>query len=939
VRDLKNVSAFLVLFLFSSAALASDVDEFKIKRELVFEFTQKPVVTIKGDQATIAFTSKAFCDATVAIENADGKIVRHLASGVLGKNAPEPFKKNSLKQVMVWDGKNDQGVYIDDKDAITVRVSLGLKPQFERTLFWSPHKRVGNNSPIIAAAPEGVYVSQGCGVDHVRLFNHDGNYARTIYPFPARALERVRGLTRTTFPQDGQRLPLKHGAKHKSTLLTSGSNMTNKYGCAANAMAVLGKRIALAFHKTTRLNTDGAAGGLAIQGSVPAIPIAYRGKVHSVPPRSAAFSPDGKTLYVTGYRFRPPRSSPAEWLPCVMQLDYASGGKLQVFAGSSNLADARSKTQAFKVPLSVACDAKGRVYVADFMNNRIQVYTPDGKLFKSVPVKHPAHVDVSPKTGELYVFSWMVSNRFVSSAAYKIPATLTRLGPVEDPKVKAVYLLPLNGYNATMSWNRTGGLEFRMAVDFWAKTPTVWVIPGMIHGFGNWGVVEQKSDLRGTGLLLLQEAGGKLIVKRDFNVDVTKAVVRAKPPVIQRQRLYVHPVTGTLYIAEGDSGVMKSFMQLVEIDPATGKTRLVNLPTTAEDMAIGLDGLFYLRDDFMVGRFDPKSWREIPWDYGEVRASWGFDKGERSCKLIAGLPLPSTGRYGWWHLGGMAVSPKGNLVVTCANRTKKQDHRKTGENPYAKKGQAGSVASKYAPMVYPGRQIGWETHVWDKHGKLVQKDVLPGLAVTNGIGIDKDNNLYVTADQLRAYDGKPYFLKHTNTLIKFPLGKGKVTTKGDRSVPVPLDRKAWPERPQDLSGAWVDGAEWFYGGVGFSGWRSGLSCICWNTRPALDLFARSFAPEIDHFSVAVLDTNGNLILRVGQYGNVDDGVPLIAKGGPANPRSVGGDEVVLFHAAYVATHTDRRLFIADAGNARILSVKLDYYATATVALKDVPEGQ
>jgi SMP-30/gluconolaconase/LRE-like protein len=935
--------------MFATGASGAGFDELKVKREGVFEFTQKPVVTVKGDQVTIAFTSKAFCDATVAIEEngaavvggnsnaaARPRIVRHLASGVLGKNAPAPFKKDSKKQVVVWDGKNDQGVYIDDKDAITVRVSLGLKPQFERTLFWSPHKRVGNNSPIIAASPEGVYVSQGCGVDHVRLFNHDGSYARTIYPFPAGTLKQVRGLAWAAFPPDGQSLPLKHGPKHKSTLLTSGSNMIpspGKYGCAANAMAVSGKRIALAFHKSSRLSTDGA-GGLDMAGGVPAVAISYGGKTLSVPPRSAAFSPDGKTLYVTGYLFKPKYPRPSEWLACVMRLDYAKGGKAEVFAGSSKLADARSQTQAFKIPLSVACDAKGRVYVADFMNNRVQVYTPDGKLFKSVPVKHPARVDVNPKTGELYVFSWMVSNRFVKSDKYKVSATLTRLGPVEDPKVKASYVLPLNGYNPTISWNRTGGLQYRFAVDFWAKTPTAWVIPGTIHGFGGWGVVEQKSDLRGTGLLLLQEANGKLIVKRDFHADVTQSVVRAKPPVVQRQRLYVHPVTGMLYVAEGDSGVMKSFMQLVEIDPATGKTRLLNLPVTAEDMAIGLDGLFYLRDDYMVGRFDPKSWREIPWDYGEVRKSWGFDKGKRNRSLVAGLPLPSTGRYGWWHLGGMAVSPKGNLVVTCANRTKKQDRRSTGENPYAKKGHTGGAASKYTPTVYPGRQIGWETHVWDKHGKLVRKDALPGLAVTNGIGIDKDDNLYVMADQLRAYDGKPYFLKHTSTLIKVALGKGKFITKGTRSVPVPLDREAWPKRPQDLAGGWVDGAEWLYGGVGFSGWRSGSSCICWNTRPALDLFARSFAPEIDHFSVAVLDTNGNLILRVGKYGNVDDGNPLIAKGGPAKPRSVGGDEVALFHAAYVGTHTDRRLFIADAGNGRIVSVKLDYHATETVALKE-----
>ena len=43
------------------------------------------------------------------------------------------------------------------------------------------------------------------------------------------------------------------------------------------------------------------------------------------------------------------------------------------------------------------------------------------------------------------------------------------------------------------------------------------------------------------------------------------------------------------------------------------------------------------------------------------------------------------------------------------------------------------------------------------------------------------------------------------------------------------------------------------------------------------------------------------------------------------------------HGAYLATQTDRRLFIADAGNGRILSVKLDYHSSEQVSLKDAQE--
>ncbi len=124
------------------------------------------------------------------------------------------------------------------------------------------------------------------------------------------------------------------------------------------------------------------------------------------------------------------------------------------------------------------------------------------------------------------------------------------------------------------------------------------------------------------------------------------------------------------------------------------------------------------------------------------------------------------------------------------------------------------------------------------------------------------------------------------------------------------------------------------GSAGFNTADPG-SCACVNARSTLDYFARSFAPEPDQYRVAVLDSNGNLILHVGQYGNVEDGKPLVAGAGPHATRSIGGDEVGLFHARFVATQTDRRLFIADQGTACIRSVRLGYHSEACAPLKDV----
>ena len=194
-------------FVTCNSLFAADIDEFKVKRQEVFEFAEKPTVKREGDTVTITFASRGYCDATVAVEDADGlspRIVRHLGSGVLGPNAPAPFQKSSLSQKIVWDCKTDQGKYLDNLDRYTVRVSLGLKPRFERTLLWDPKRRISYYPPILAAAAEGVYVCQSKGLDLVSLFDHAGNYVRTTYPFPASQLDKTQGLEWRTFPQDGR---------------------------------------------------------------------------------------------------------------------------------------------------------------------------------------------------------------------------------------------------------------------------------------------------------------------------------------------------------------------------------------------------------------------------------------------------------------------------------------------------------------------------------------------------------------------------------------------------------------------------------------------------------------------------------------------------------------------------------------------------------------
>ncbi len=932
---MRNRNVLIALVLIPATLLAQDTkwkhkptsaaEEFRVKREAVFEFSKKPELTNDGDTCTIAFETKGFCDVTVAIEDAEGKILRHLVSGVLGPKAPAPLQKNSKAQKLLWDGKNDQGDYLkeDVKRGCSVRVSLGLKPQFERTLFWSPKKKAGTLA--LHASPDGVYIGESGGIDHVRLYDHKGNYVKAVYPFPAHQIDHINSLKMHTFIQDGKRKPLKRGYLQSTLLTVNGDPYGSPTGITA--IAANKSQVALAGFHLNRLAADGSSGGASLYGPPIALPQTGKKKNEMLAPRSIALSPDGKWLYLAGYvgSYNDQSWGSRTWGSMVMRMAYNGNEPPTLFAGDLQQGKTGNATGQFRMPTSVACDLKGRVYVSDFMNDRIQIFDADGKHLKSLSTPKPALVKIHQKTGDIYVFSLMLLEVGFHRTSQKgeIEASMSHLGPYENPVLKNKCPLPLTGYAKGTHYNGLGGLQHVIELDSWAEKPTIWIINND----------PKQADTPAGHAQLFEETKNKLVLKRSFTDEAKKAVKRLKPPVLWRQRLIVNPVTGKLYVAEGDSGVMKSVNQLVELDPASGAIKFVDLPLGSEDLCFDVDGRVYLRTGKYVVRYSWKEgiWREIPWDYGEEVNNHGWGMGARAASFISGLSTPGHRSHAFWQLGGMDVSLKGHLAVTTCN----------GANPGIRMPSTGTQNIKlagraYTPKVYPGRMRWGEIHIWDKHGKLIREDAVPGMGHLNGIGIDQDDNIYALAASRRMFNGKQFDpalgYDPSGTVIKFLAGKTKVLSSST-SIPVPLGESQRPKRSIDIAGmttGWVEGAEWFYGGIGFS---TPSGCICWNSRFSKDYFNRSIAPESLNYSVAIIDSSGNLILRMGKYGNVDDGKPLVAAGGPKGARSMGGDEVSLFYACYVASHTDKRIFIADAGNARILSVKLGYHTDEKIRIR------
>ena len=112
------------------------------------QFAKKPTVTRAGGRTRIEFAADRATDVAVTVEDSRGKVIRHLAAGVLGKNPPEPLRSNSLAQALEWDGKDDLGkplppgnytVFIETarehgtRQLIRARVTLGAEP-FTQTL-------------------------------------------------------------------------------------------------------------------------------------------------------------------------------------------------------------------------------------------------------------------------------------------------------------------------------------------------------------------------------------------------------------------------------------------------------------------------------------------------------------------------------------------------------------------------------------------------------------------------------------------------------------------------------------------------------------------------------------------------------------------------------------------------------------------------------------
>ncbi|MCX7804247.1 MAG: hypothetical protein N3A38_03555, partial [Planctomycetota bacterium] len=413
-------------------------------------FSAKPTAIRDGDGARIRFAVSAPTDVAVYIEDAGGRVVRHLVAGVLGQNPPPPLKPG-LVQELIWDGKADYGKPAGG-GPFQVRVALGFGAKCDR-IFSRPEKFSGQCT--LAVGPDGaLYVRENaCQVTNfpkrrLVVLNRDGSYRRTLLPFASTpGGEGGRGVP-GVITLGGRPVP---GRESEVDL------MPWIGGSAVATMAVSADGKVLYFplcggnpFRPAEIMQIATNGG-GVLGRHP-LDRAKIGELPEFAERShLAVSSDGKSLFIAGLQDRRGKGAPA----VIYRLRLPECAGLDVFFGERNV-PGRDAARLGAMTGGLASDGKGNLLACDPANNRVLVLgEDDGRVKGEIACDAPSHVGVHRASGAVYV----VANG-------KGGARLVKYAAWKDARPAAELPLPRKG---------AGADTVNMVVDGAADRAVIWL--------------------------------------------------------------------------------------------------------------------------------------------------------------------------------------------------------------------------------------------------------------------------------------------------------------------------------------------------------------------------------------------------------------------------------------------------------------------------------
>ncbi|MCX7804723.1 MAG: hypothetical protein N3A38_05975 [Planctomycetota bacterium] len=828
-------------------------------REETFEFAVKPTVKKENGKWVISFASKGKCDATVAILDREGRVIRHLASGVLGENAPWPFRQDSLSQRLEWDGKDDLGA--PAPPGCVARVSLGLRVEFARMLC-PAEDGVASRGPVgLATDREGnLYVLEGdlwvfppgvaavIQVLSVKAFDREGNYLRTLVPFraelPAEQVSEIEFLTTA----DGRRIPLSGPSNHRPYCgFTRGAPQTTRhlpvitrggeliFPCGSDSLS--GHR------RFIRIGTNGSARKDRYEG-----PPFHPGAVSSGN-IFAALSPDEKYLYYAGARSKRGRGTAV--CHAVYRVELEGKEPAAPFLGKES--EPGTAEGQFNDPRGVDVDAEGRIFVGDYMNDRVQVFDPSGRFLKAMPVTGPEQIRVNRKTGAIYVLSVRDRGRkhtYTKDITWEVyeDKSVIRFASLEDWREAARLDLP----KRTKHMHDAGPV---MILDTSRDEPVLWLANVGRQGTDDflWKAVDR----------------GEKIERVPHKVRRLDRHAHIGPPLAADRR------NNELYAFGSAAGH-------VRINPETGEVRKLELAGEEGKTALGIvgsaavgpRGLLYVRTAKML-------------DKGE--RMWLIRRFDREGKLVpferAGEFVETNGKQAGTPFNEQAtpfaVGPDGRMYVVEAISRETRDVRM---NLYAPDG--GLEKAGFISMTRSGGcvRINVQGHLYAADTVRPKVREIP---------------------EFLPADPRGHFAKWYGTLFRYmPDGGGVVPADAGNCTHFSGGKQL------PLTPATVRGTIWEFYGISPMPLRTGCQCLMADFDA--DDWGRVWVPDAPGYCVAVLDSAGNVITRFGAYGNRD----ATGAGG-----AVPVPPIPLWSPERVAV-LDGDTFVVDGLNCRIVQVRI-----------------